>query len=185
MSVAEPQPATSKPARRWFYLTPDRFIIGLLAVEGLLWLLERFQWFPFNEKKGWTVLIAVVSVGEAMLAMLLWFVAGLLFRWRFQFGIRSLLVLTLAVAIPGSWLAAEVQRVRNRNGAAVLIEKRGGWVQWIPAPHAEPSVFGWLQKLQGNDSGYTVNAVRLLAGNTIDDLQGLDQSMSFISARQK
>jgi hypothetical protein len=34
---------------RWFRLTPDRLVIALLAVEGLLWLSERFQWFAFNE----------------------------------------------------------------------------------------------------------------------------------------
>ena len=33
--------------------------IGLLVVEGLLWLSERFQWFGFNHHKGWTVLVAV------------------------------------------------------------------------------------------------------------------------------
>jgi hypothetical protein len=28
---------------RWYRLTPDRLILGLLAVEGLLWLSERFR----------------------------------------------------------------------------------------------------------------------------------------------
>ena len=46
-----------KPTHHWYRLTPDRCVIGLLVVEGLLWLSERFQWFAFNEKKGWTVLI--------------------------------------------------------------------------------------------------------------------------------
>jgi len=44
--------------RRWYRLTPDRFVIGLLIVECLLWVPEKFQWFPFNEKKGWTMLFA-------------------------------------------------------------------------------------------------------------------------------
>ncbi len=100
----------SKP--RWYRLTPDRFVIGLLVVEGLLWLSERFQWFSFNEHKGWTVLIGVAVVGAAFLLMLLWFIASLLFRWRFQFSIRSLLVLTIAdagvkkvrQALPNCWI---------------------------------------------------------------------------------
>ena len=33
-------------------------MLGLLAVEGFLLLSEWFRWFPFNEHKGWTVLIA-------------------------------------------------------------------------------------------------------------------------------
>ena len=84
------------PTRR-FRPTPAWLVLALLVVEGLLWLSERYEWFWFNEKKGWTVLIAVAVVGVALLVMLLWFIASLLFRWRFQFSIRSLLVLTVAV----------------------------------------------------------------------------------------
>ena len=32
--------------------TPAWLIFGLLVVEGLLWLSERYQWFWFNERKG-------------------------------------------------------------------------------------------------------------------------------------
>ena len=53
----------SVPHHRWYRLTSDRLVLLLLAVEGLLWLSERFQWFPLNEHKGWTVLIVVASVG--------------------------------------------------------------------------------------------------------------------------
>ena len=86
-------PAKPDPKPLWYRLTPDRLVIGLLAVECLLWLSERFQWFAFDQHKGWTVLIAVAVVGGAMLVMLGWFISSLLFRWRFQFSIRSLLVL--------------------------------------------------------------------------------------------
>ena len=91
-----------------FRLTPNRFVIGLLFIECLLGLLEQFQWFPFDHGKGWTVLIAVAVDGIIIFLMLLWFAASVLFRWRFQFGIRSLLILTITVAIPCSWFAVEV-----------------------------------------------------------------------------
>ena len=71
--------------RRHFYPTPTWLIYGLLVVEGLLWLSERYQWFGFNEKKGWTVLIGVAVVGGAMVVMLGWFLVALVCRWRFQF----------------------------------------------------------------------------------------------------
>ena len=74
-------------------------MLGLLALEGFLLLSERFEWFAFNRHKGWTVLIAVASVVVAMLLMFLWFLAALVFRWRYQFSIRSLLVLTVVVAV--------------------------------------------------------------------------------------
>ena len=113
------------PTRR-FSPTPAWLIFGLLVVEGLLWLSERYQWFWFNEKKGWTVLIAVAVVGVAMLVMLLWFIVSLLFRWRFQFSIRSLLVLTVAVAMPCSWLGVEMKKAREQRNAGAAIDNLGG-----------------------------------------------------------
>ena len=61
---------------RWYRLTPDRVVLGLLAVEGVLLLSEWFGWFAFNRHKGYTVLIAVAAVAGAMLLVLLWFLAA-------------------------------------------------------------------------------------------------------------
>ena len=110
-----------KPTRRSFRPTPAWLIIGLLVVEGLLWLSERFGWFWFNEKKGWTVLIAVASVGVVMLAMLGWFIVSMVFRWRLQFSIRSLLVLVVVVALPFSWLGVEMKQAREQKAVAVAL----------------------------------------------------------------
>jgi hypothetical protein len=98
------------PKPRWFRLTPDRLVIGLLVVEGLLWLSERFEWFP----KGYAVLLVVAVVAVTILLMSLWFVIALVVRSHFQFSIRSLLVLTVAVAIPCSWLAVTIFAVPPR-----------------------------------------------------------------------
>ena len=57
------------PKPRWFHLTPDRFVIGLLIVVCLLWLSERFGWLLWH--KGYAVLIAVASVGVVFIGMLL------------------------------------------------------------------------------------------------------------------
>jgi hypothetical protein len=115
-----------RPTQRWFRLTTDRLLLGLLAFEGFLFLSERFHWFAFNQHKGWTVLIAVASVGVAMLLMLVWLAAGLVFRWRFQFSIRSLLVLTVAVALPCSWLSWEMKGASKQTEAVQEIYKLGG-----------------------------------------------------------
>ena len=56
---------------RWLRPTPDRLVIALLAIEGVLALSERVHWLP----KGWPVLIAVASVGVAFLFSLLWLAA--------------------------------------------------------------------------------------------------------------
>ena len=63
---------------RWFHLTPGRFVIGLLAVEGLLWLSDRFGWLGWH--KGYAVLTGVACVGVAMLVML----CGSAWPWSFD-----------------------------------------------------------------------------------------------------
>jgi hypothetical protein len=97
-------------------------------VEGVLLLSERFRWFPFNERKGWTVLIAIAAVAATMLLMFLWYALALCFRWRFQFSLRSLMILTLAVAIPCSWLAVEMKRARAQRAAIETVTRLGGSV---------------------------------------------------------
>jgi len=125
-----PTAETKPPKLRWFHPTPGRLLIALLAVEGVLLLSERFQWFAFNEKKGWTVLIAIASVGVAMVLMLFWFVFALCFRWRFQFSLRSLLILTVAVALPFSWLAVEMRWAKEQRQAIERIHELGGQVYY-------------------------------------------------------
>ncbi len=109
--------------RRWFRLTPGHLLVVLLAAEGMLWLSERFRWFPFNQHKGWTVLIAIASVGVFLVLMFLWFLAALVFRWRFQFSILSLLVLVVAVALPFAWLETEMKAAREQGKVAASIKK--------------------------------------------------------------
>ena len=147
------------PTRRSFRPTPAWLILALFVVEGLVWLSERYQWFWFNGKKGWTVLIAVAVVGGAMLVLLAWFVAALVLRRRFQFSIRSLLVLTVAVAVPCSWLAVEMKKARRQHEAADGILGVNGEVAYDwqvdaagnPLPIAQPTGPQWLRNLLGQD----------------------------------
>ena len=129
---------------RWFHLTPGRFVIGLLAVEGLLWLSDRFGWLAWH--KGYAVLTGIASVGVAMLAMVVWFAMALIFRWRFQFSIRSLLVLGVVVAVPFGWLAVERQRKRDHREAVRSILGSGGFVTYA-FENTPPPI--WVVKLLG------------------------------------
>ena len=150
---------TDGPNPRWFHPKPSWLILGLLAVEGLLWLSERFQWFPFNAHKGWTVLIGVAVVGATMLLILLWFGIALLFRLRFQFSIRSILVLTVVVALPCSWMTVEMKAAREQREVAEAIEKFGGSVTYdwevnasaVFGSYAQPPAPTWLRKLLRDD----------------------------------
>ncbi|NQU21037.1 MAG: hypothetical protein HQ567_07110, partial [Candidatus Nealsonbacteria bacterium] len=56
------QPNGQSPKPRWYRLTPDRLLLALLPILGLLFLSEPYRWFAFNEHKNWTVLIAVAVV---------------------------------------------------------------------------------------------------------------------------
>ena len=94
-----------------FRLTPGHCLLALLAVEFLLFLSQWFRWLP----KGWPVLIAVASVGVVVLGMFVWFGVAVGFRRRFQFSLRSLLVLVVVVAIPCSWMSVEIKKAKDRR----------------------------------------------------------------------
>jgi hypothetical protein len=170
------QPAN--PKRRWYHLTPNRLIIGLLAVEVLLLLSEQFQWFAFNEKKGWTVLVAVAAVCVAVFVMLLWLGASLLFRWRFQFTVRSLVVLVVAVAVPCCWLTVKMRGAERQRQAVEAIEKAGGRVIYhhqrtergYAAMEANPPAPVWLRELVGDDFFADVDDVGFNFSERISDV---------------
>ena len=189
--------AECKTRRRWLRLTPDRCVLGLLALEALLLLSEWFQWFPFNQHKGWTVLIAIATVGAALVLMFLWFLAALLFRLRFQFSILSLLVLMLAVAVPFSWLTVEREQARKQRAAVDWIEKAGGFVLYDyefdpsgnPIPAAKPPGPSWLRKPLGDDYFADVTVVDLhgqeVSDAGLEHLKGLAQLQRSSSAAPK
>jgi hypothetical protein len=141
--------------RRWFRFTPGYFLAGLLAVEGTLLAIHWLGWFH----KGYGVLVALAAVGMFLILMLVWWLAALIFRLRFQFSIRSLLVLTLAVALPCSWLATEMKRAREQREQAEWIVKEGGRVSYDyerdssgnDIPNAQPPGPAWLRSLLGDD----------------------------------
>ena len=127
-AAMEAEPIKAEPLkrkRRWLSCSPERVLFGLLISEGLLLLSERFRWFEFNEQKGWTVLIAVASAAIVVAILPVWFGIALVFRWRFQFGIRSLLVLVLTIAIPCGWLAAERNKANQQREAVAAISTEG------------------------------------------------------------
>ena len=146
------------PKPRWFRLTPDRLVIGLLVVECLLWLSARFQWLGFNQHKGWTVLIALAVVGVVFMGMLVWFVVALIFRWRFQFSFRSLLLMVVVVALPSSWLAVEMKEAKRQREVVQEIVQLQGHVAYDWEPEClvdgivpklpEPN---WLRSYCGED----------------------------------
>ena len=163
--------APDKP--RWFHVTPDRVVVLLLAVEGLLLLAEPLHCFS----KGWPAMTAIAAVAAALLLMFFWFLLALLFRCRFQFGIRALLVLTLVVAILCSWLATEMKQARKQQAAAQAVMDAGGNVEYDYLPSrigqvgsiSQPPTPVWLRALLGDDFFISVAAVDFSSVGVSDD----------------
>ena len=167
-----PTPTTRRP-----HPTPACLILGLLVVEGLLWLSERYQWPTWH--KGYAVLTAVATVGVVMIVMLGWFIVALVFRWRFQFSIRSLLVLTLVVALPCSWLAAKMKEAKGQKMAVTNFPAYTYDYQDDPfpnfggVPNWQPSGPVWLRWLLGNDFFNDVVGAHVLSDGETEHLKVL------------
>ena len=154
-------------------------MIRLLVVECLLWLSNRLGWWH----KGYAVLAAIAVVGAVLLLMLLWFFVALGFRLgrRFQFTIRTLLVLTVAVALPCSWLGVEMRKAREQKEAVAELEKSGCLVpyEWWPFDaDGEPDLLSldeqsqspgpaWLRNVLGAD--FLSEAVTVYFDRQADD----------------
>jgi hypothetical protein len=94
--------ASSEPRRlRWFHVTPDRVLLVLPFVWGVLWL------FQYSDRLStrYSVLLAATSMLAVVLVLLAWFTVALLFRCRFQYSVRTLLLLMLSACIGMSWVA--------------------------------------------------------------------------------
>ena len=142
-------PDARVPKHRWYHLTPDRLVFLLLVIVALLWLSEGLGWPAWD--KGYAVLAALACVGAGMLLMLAWFFAGLLFRWRFQFSIRSLLVLVVVVAVPCSWTAIETKKAREQKEAVQHARKLAGRVRYDYMSEFEYGYQQFANPLSGSD----------------------------------
>lgn len=157
----------TKLKRRWYRLTPDRCVVGLLALEGLLLASQWFQWFAFNRYPGYAMVFTVAAVALALALMLVWFFVSAIFRRRFQFSLRSLLLLVVVVAIPCKWMPTEVKCAEQQRAALEPIRQVGG------APNYDAPLWPqWLCDLLGPDLFGNVEQVRF--GTEINDA-ALDQ----------
>ena len=143
------------PERRCSSPTPSRVVLLSVVATGVLFASEQFQWFWFNHHKGWTVLIAVAIFGVIFSTNLLWWLAALAFRLRFQFSVRSLLMLTVAFALPFSWLAGEMKKAREQARIVNEIRMVGNvsydWEYRERNPSGQPREAAWLRNLLGQD----------------------------------
>ena len=135
-------------------------------MEGLLWLSEWLGWPVWH--KGYAVLTAVAVVGVTAILTVYWIVIALNFGWRFQFGVRSLLVLGVVVTLPCSWLATEMKNAREQRKSVEAIKKlncdvRYDWeldVDGYGLEKPEPPATPWLRNLMGTDFFASIVSIR-------------------------
>ena len=119
-------------------------------------LSDRLAWPAWH--KGYAVLTCVAVVGVVMLSMIGCFAVALVFRRRFQFGIRSLLVLVVAVAVPCSWLAVGIEKGQGAKGSGggdwksvAEVEYDWEYEQENIRPFCRPPAQTMLRNLLGDD----------------------------------
>ena len=116
---------TPQARSRWFHLTPGRLLVAVLAAEVFLYLSHRLRWFSFSEQSEWTALYVAALAGIMLFVLLVWLFASLIIRWRYQFSIRSLLILAVVIAIPLGLLVPEIKAARDRENAVKAIRRVG------------------------------------------------------------
>ena len=141
-------------------MAPEHLVIGTLLVECLLWLSDHIGWPAWH--KGYAVLTAVATVVVATLVILDWFAISLTFHGRFQFGVRSLFVLVVVIAIPCSWFSAAMEEAKQQRKTVAAIEELGAET-W-----EKPSGPEWLRDLLGDDFLKNVDAV-IFHGSEVTD----------------
>jgi hypothetical protein len=146
--------------RRRLYLTPQRLLLGVLAIVVLLYLSEKIQWFNPHIPKGWAPLAAVMMIGSYLVLFVAWFAANRFLGYTFRFSLRWLVLLVTVVAITLGWFTVRMQQAAQQRAAIVAIEKLGGsllydWQMGVakprpPAPTRPPAP-RWLYQLLGVD----------------------------------
>jgi len=125
------------PAHRipWYRPTLPRGLFALLGIEICLLLAEQCHRLGLLKDSGgrlevMTLYTAWAAFALAGLFVLLWLLIRFGFRRRFQYSLRSLLLLTLLVSIGMSWIATAMQRAKRQREVAQAIEKMNGRVWW-------------------------------------------------------
>lgn len=121
MSMTDPEPKTP-----WYHFTFGRVFLLLLLAETPVLVLGPCRWC------GWrnAILIGLTVLLVTPVVALIWFLLEVGIRRRFQFSIRSLLLLMLLTSLVLSWVAVKRQETKRQQAVAEVISKLGGTVLW-------------------------------------------------------
>jgi hypothetical protein len=127
------------PAERspWYVPSYAWVLLATLGLQVGLYLSQVFGVLG----KGQAVLIAVAATA----GIPLWVIACCVFRLKSQFGLRTLLLAVVVVAIPSGWMSRELERARNQRA---LVERFRIYNYLDGGPRLVPN---WLRKSLGED----------------------------------
>jgi hypothetical protein len=146
------------PKARWFVPTPAKLLVGVLMVQGVLFLSAHYRWFWFNERKGYTVLTTVAVTALVLLALALFVLVSQLSKANTQFRLATLLLLGPVIAVPCGWLTREIELARRQ---AVFVESMASHVGAVGYTN-EPPIVHELTLTLGRDFFYDLTSMHML-----------------------
>ena len=184
-ATSREQPPGGPRKSRRLCLVPGHLVTALFVVDVGLLLADYFHKLP----KGYAAMIAVALAATAVFCVLLWWADSVLYRRRFQFSLRSLMLFTAVVAISFSWLANEMRYASKQRQVLARILETKCYVNYrkrrIPLPVGSFSypvnklglVCFWPRRWLGDDFFVSVDYVYLttpgVTKSLLSDLAGL------------
>jgi len=177
-----PNSALPQHKRRWFHVTQDRLLVGLLMVEICILVADRCHWIRSGEQQFRTTLIAIgIVVLLVTTSLVRLATAAILGGRHFQFSLRSLLLFATICAVACGWLTWRMKRKSAELEGVAAIVSAGGVVSYYVADEQPPGP-DWLRDRLGqtffseaksaqffNDSG-----ARFLRDDWLHQLESLD-----------
>lgn len=171
MAAASASDAPIAPKPRWYVPTPGKFLFAVLAIQGVLFLSSHYDWFWFNQHKGYTVVATIATTSLILLLLVAWQLLNRLFGLKSQFSLASLLLMIVVIAIPCGWFTHEVALTKRRRDALKAIKCNSSYnhaVPKIPMPSGlHMQVRKGLEKVLGDD--FFVDQVEVELFDASDD----------------
>jgi len=112
-------------------------LVGLLLMQGFLYMSAAYRWFGLNYFKGFTVLLTIAATAVVLVLLVGFVLASWFTKSKVQFSVAALLFLVPVVAIPCAWFAQSMNEARQQ--ADLVKELDGLGVQiwrdrepWVP-----------------------------------------------------
>jgi hypothetical protein len=176
------QPVQSKPTGRWpryaFWLIVMLVVVIVFTLINKLFLVDYFVATIEGRDSilPWTNFLLVVFAEAALPVFLIW----LYNRRRFQYSLRTLMIVVTVFAIVCSWFTVKMQQAKKQQESVEAIRKWGRNVRitydW---QRSTPLIPGWVRNLVGEDFFYNVYRLDILntdlANTDMTPIKGLVQ----------